>query len=189
MGKRIRVIGRRRTMIVVTLAALLLAVGVVVGSGANFMATGASTGNVFTAGYIAVDTNGQPVLSVGPLAPGDMATHGVSGTVGVQNAGDVSGDFYLDLGAVTNTPGPSGGNLSDVLNVQVQDFAGAVVYTGRLVDMTEVNCGSLAAGASDTATVVAWIPDSDAGAGTRGGDNAYMQSELDATLNWTAVSN
>ena len=65
--KRMRVLfGQRRMQLLATAAVLLLAVGVVVGSGANFSTSAASAGNTFTAGYVGLSPNGT--LSFGPLA-------------------------------------------------------------------------------------------------------------------------
>ncbi len=44
MGKRMKVLGARRTTVIVTLAVLLLAVAVVIGSGANFTSPGDEPG-------------------------------------------------------------------------------------------------------------------------------------------------
>ena len=53
--KRIKVLlGQRRFQVLVTMALLLLAVSVVIGSGANFTATSANPGNVFTAGALSI---------------------------------------------------------------------------------------------------------------------------------------
>ncbi len=71
--KRMRVLfGQRRMQLLVTAAVLLLAAGVVVGSGANFSTSAASPGNTFTAGYVALTPDGA--LSFGPLAPSGVPT-------------------------------------------------------------------------------------------------------------------
>ncbi len=49
MGKRTKVLGKRRTTVIVTLAVLLLATAVVIGSGANFTSQSTNPGNAFSA--------------------------------------------------------------------------------------------------------------------------------------------
>ena len=51
--KRFKILfGQRRLQVLVALAALLLAVSVVIGSGASFTSTSANPSNVFTAGNL-----------------------------------------------------------------------------------------------------------------------------------------
>lgn len=190
MGKRMKVLGTRRTMVVVTMAVVLLAVAAWVGSGANFSASAPSIGNTFSAGYVEA-TDGGGVMTVGPMAPG----HSYSGTLGVQNTGNLSGDYYLTLDNVTDIVLGSGGeSLADQVDVTVTDFAGTVQYSGKLSAMTEVACGALDefGGATDSGsvTITVTLPDSDAPpATTRGSDNAYMNTRFSADFLWTVVSN
>ena len=61
--KRVKVLlGRRRMLVLATMAVLLLAVGVIVASSASFTATSANPGNVFTAGILSMATTN-------PMAP------------------------------------------------------------------------------------------------------------------------
>lgn len=95
----------RRT--VGALAVVLAAVGVTVGSGANFTASAANPANTFTAGTLSIDNskgNGSAasaILSASGMKPGDTAT----GTVDIQNTGSVAGAFTLKTSnAVDSTP-------------------------------------------------------------------------------------
>jgi hypothetical protein len=189
--KRMRVLfGKRRTQLLVTAAVLLLAAGVVVGSGANFSTTAASAGNTFTAGYVALTPSGT--LSFGPLAPSAGPDPAVSGEIGVQNTGNVRGIFYLDIEiAAADGTNPNGGFLHDVLRVRVYDFAGAQVYDGLLSGMTEFRCGTLDPGGADAVTVEPYFLDSDGDPDDpleRGSENQYQESVAAATANWTVVS-
>lgn len=75
------------------LAVVLAAVGITVGSGANFTATSQSPNtSVFATGVLSVDNaSGSPVLNTGPMAPGDTK----SGTLLVSNSGTVPGYFNV----------------------------------------------------------------------------------------------
>jgi hypothetical protein len=95
----------RRT--VGALAVVLAAVGVTVGSGANFTANAANPANTFTAGTLSIDNskgNGSAasaILSASGMKPGDTA----AGTVDIQNTGSVAGAFTLKTSnAADSTP-------------------------------------------------------------------------------------
>lgn len=201
--KRMRVLfGQRRMQLLVTAAVLLLAAGVVVGSGANFSTTrAAAADNVFAAGFVDLTPIGA-AFTIGPLAPGGEG----SGTVTVENAGNVEGRFYLtgvDLDEFegTDVNGVAAGEvLSTVLEIYVRDFNGNwstnPVSLADLGDGTvEIDCGVLpandgeAADTSDqgTVTVRAVFPDGDSG-GTRGADNGLMNAISYLDLEWTVVS-
>ena len=87
----------RRT--VGALAVVLAAVGITVGSGANFTAHSANPSNTFTAGTLSIDNsrgNGSSataILTAPNLKPGDSAP----GTVDIQNSGSVAGNFTLKV--------------------------------------------------------------------------------------------
>jgi hypothetical protein len=169
--------GQRRTMVLVTAAMVLLAAGVIYGSGASFVVTSApSVGNTFTAGELVATDSGAKIIVEG-LAPGHEKYAGV---MGVQNDGDVSGTFGLGASDVTVNA------LADVLNVRIIGFDGTTeVYDGLLKDLTPAgcNCGSLAPGVSGEVEVYASFPD-----GGYGADNPLMLMAVSATLTWTAVS-
>ncbi len=187
--KRMRVLfGQRRMQLLVTAAVLLLAAGVVVGSGANFSTSAASPGNTFTAGYVALTPDGA--LSFGPLAPSAGPDPAISGDIGVENTGNVQGIFYLDINVIGATT-PNGGSLADVLFVRVSDFADAEVYDGLLSAMPEIRCGTLDVGLTDSVTVEPYFLDSDGDPDDpleRGSDNQYQESVVTATATWTVVS-
>src|SRR5947209_2032925 len=74
------------------LAAVLAAVAVAVGSGADFSASSSNTGNSVTAGTLSI-TNGTvgKVLDVSGLKPGGSS----SSTVDIQNGGNISAGFSV----------------------------------------------------------------------------------------------
>jgi hypothetical protein len=74
------------------LAAVLAAVGLTVGSGANFTASAANPGNIFATGSLSIGNSPSTALfNATGLKPGDTAT----GTVDIQNTGTLSGTFSL----------------------------------------------------------------------------------------------
>jgi hypothetical protein len=80
-----------------TLGALALglcAVGVAVGSGADFSASSANPDNTFSAGTLSIDnsTEGAAFLTATNLKPGGAAQTGV---VDIRNSGSMPGDFTL----------------------------------------------------------------------------------------------
>jgi hypothetical protein len=98
------------------LAAVLLAVGVAIGSGADFSASSNNNGNSVTAGTLSI-TNGTTgsILSVTGLKPGGSSTS----TVDIQNGGNISAAFSLYRSAITDTP--SSPALSGKLTLAVGD--------------------------------------------------------------------
>src|SRR3954470_5580545 len=74
------------------LAVVLAAVGITVGSGANFTAHAANPSNTFTAGTLTIGSTSSSALFTAPnMKPGDN----VNGTVDIANSGSVSGTFTL----------------------------------------------------------------------------------------------
>jgi hypothetical protein len=89
---------------------------------------------------------GTAVLEASGLRPGA----GVNGTVRIGNAGRVAGRFALEPSGISAAPGPSGGRLSDLLELVVFDITDVnrpvTKYAGRINDMPRVPIGTLAAG-------------------------------------------
>ena len=113
--KRMKVLfGQRRLQVLLTLAVLLLAVSVVIGSGANFTSQSANAGNIFTAGNLSHSNNKSgAILTADKMKPGDMAP----GTVVITNDGDIAGAFTLTNSNVT----PVLPALSALLTVKIFD--------------------------------------------------------------------
>jgi len=141
----------RRT--VGALAVVLAAVGITVGSGADFTAKSANPANTFTAGTLSIG-NSNPssaILSATNLKPGYVKT----GTVDIENTGSVPGTFKLATSNVVDTA-----SLLGQLDLKVEDcglYSGttapscstgtSVVYNGKANAIPSTALGSFAANA------------------------------------------
>jgi spore coat-associated protein N len=88
-----------------TLGALALglcAIGVAVGSGADFHAETANPSNTFSAGSLSMDNsrNGAAILSATDMKPGDGAQTGI---VDIKNTGSIDGGFKLRRDQLTSS--------------------------------------------------------------------------------------
>jgi hypothetical protein len=102
-----------------SLAVLVAATGVVVGSGANFTSSSANPTNSFAAGTLTIlnSKEGTAVLSsTGAMKPGGTAE---VGTVDISNTGTIAGDFTLTRSAITNSD--AGNPMSAKLNLTIKD--------------------------------------------------------------------
>src|SRR3954451_20218671 len=112
----------RRT--IAALAVVLAAVGITVGSGANFTAHAANPSNTFTSGTLNIGSSASSALFTSPnMKPGDN----VSGTVDIANTGSVPGTFTMS----TSNPVDTGGLLGQ-LDLKIEDcglFSGATAPT------------------------------------------------------------
>lgn len=170
------------------LALVLAAVGIAVGSGANFTATSANPSNTFTAGNLTILNNkeGAAVLTAANLKPGDITT----GEVDIQNSGSIAGTFSLNRSALSDTPtSPAMSGQLDVVVKDCGDFSSGTPvceagdpakYTGTLAAMT----GSYALGTFAAAEKHKYefkvTFNSSAG-------NTYQSGSATATFQWDAV--
>jgi len=134
------------------LAVVLAAVGITVGSGANFTAHAANPANTFTAGTLSIaDSASGAVLSATNLKPGDVNT----GTVDIQNTGSIPGAFTLSTSNAVDTA-----SLLGQLDLKVEDcglYSGTtapscatgttVVYNGKANAIPSSALGTYAANA------------------------------------------
>jgi spore coat-associated protein N len=142
--------GQRRMQVLLTLAVLLLAASVVIGSGASFTAQKANAGNIFTAGALTMTNDKDPgvVVTLLNMKPGNS----ISGDVKLENTGTLPGAFTLSKTLV----GADAASFGDELQMVVQETAanhtttiGAPVYTGA------------ASGAISTLSLGTWQPNPD----------------------------
>jgi hypothetical protein len=131
------------------LAVVLAAVGITVGSGANFTASAANPGNVFATGSLSIGNSPSTALfNASGLKPGDVN----NGTVDIENTGTLSGTFSL---ATANPTGDT--TLLGQLDVVVGDCGAwsggsapscaspSTVYTGKVNSLTGSSLGTYAA--------------------------------------------
>jgi hypothetical protein len=168
------------------LAMLLVAVGVAVGSGANFTASSANASNTFSAGSLSIgNTPSSAILTASNMKPGDPAT---TGTVNIKNTGTVSGTFSLS----ESTPVDSDAThpLSGKLDLVVVDCGpvatadcntGTTKYTGKLGALTSTALGSFAANAERQYQFSVSFP-------SGAGDNDYQGDDTSVGFNWSATS-
>jgi hypothetical protein len=172
----------RRT--VAALAVVLAAVGITVGSGANFTASAANPANTFTAGTLNIGSSTSSALfNATNLRPGDTVT----GSVDIQNTGSLSGAFTLGTSSAND---PNG--LLGQLDLKVEDcgvFSGStaptctgsnIVYTGKANAVpAAVSLGTFAGGAKHRYQFGVGL-DSTA-------DNNYQGDSSTVTFTWNAA--
>ena len=171
----------RRTL--AALAVVLAAVGITVGSGANFTASAANPGNVFATGTLSIgNTPGTALFTANGLKPGDTAT----GTVDIQNTGSVAGDFAL------KTANPTGSTaLLGQLDLVVADCGEwttaapscstgtTTVYSGKISALTNQALGSFSGGVKHRYKFTATLPSST--------DDTYQGKTAQIDFTWSAT--
>lgn len=176
--------------ILVAIGALLLAVAVAVGSGANFNSTSANPGNVFSAGNLSHSNSkaSAAILTATKMKPGDST----NGTVDIKNTGDVDGIFTLSKSNVTNTPASPA--FSGKLDLKIEDLgdpacvsscpAAVTKYSGKLDAMGSVAMGTFTPNENHRYKFTVTFPDG----GTSGADNAYKGSTTSVQYDWESKS-
>jgi spore coat-associated protein N len=166
--------------VLLTLAILILAVSVVIGSGANFTATSANAGNAFAAGTLTMSNDKAPgaILTATLMRPGTV----VSGTVTISNTGDVPGQFSFTKTAVVDA-----GGLGAKLDLVITEGA-APIYSGKLDSaMGTISLGIWQPATPHTYTfTVTWpnnAPTSDVS------DTALMGKTCTYRFDWSAIAN
>jgi spore coat-associated protein N len=182
--KRMRVlISQRRMMVLVTLTVLVLAATALVASSASFTATSANPGNMFTAGILDMsNTPSTGFFTVDKMIPNQTA----SGTVTIQNTGDVAGNFYLAKAVSAETK-----SFGDKLDLTIT--GPGVNWTGKVntaFASGRLSLGSIAPGAANarTYTFTVHFPDTGVDGTGIGNDNGYMGGTVTASFTWTAVT-
>lgn len=171
------------------LFALLVAAAMAVGSGANFTATSANPGNIFTAGALThVNSKAGAAIfaSGGLMKPGDVRT----GLVDIQNTGSVAGTFTLAHAVTAQTAGAGGGQLAPLLDLRIDEvdaanatILAANVYTGKLSALGTHAMGSFAAGARRYYRFTITWPN-----GTPAVDNPAQSASTTVRFDWESTS-
>jgi spore coat-associated protein N len=172
----------RRTL--PALAVVLAAVGITVGSGADFTASSANAGNAFTTGTLLIaDGTSGAVLTASGLKPGDTTT----GTVDIQNTGSLTGAFGL------GSSSPAGDtDLLDQLDLTVKDcglFVGATapscagastVLAGSVNIGSPIGLGDYAPNAKHRYEFTATLPQIT--------DDTFQGRSATITFDWSATA-
>jgi hypothetical protein len=127
---RIAILLERPKLTLAALATSLAAVGLAVGSGADFTSASANPSNTFSAGTLSESNSkdNAAILTASGLKPGGTAT----GSVTIANTGSIPGTFSLSKSNLTNPVlGTGGEKLSDQLDLLVKDGS-VTVYSGKL---------------------------------------------------------
>jgi spore coat-associated protein N len=173
--------------LLVSLAALLLATALAAGSGANFMAVSANSGNVIKAGIVSFTTsaNGSAAITVTALAPG----HSETDTVDIVNTGDLTATFRLETSGLVDRPASPA--LSGALDLVVKDLGNPACasscpdpvtrWSGKLDALSSASLGSWPAGAKRRIAFVVSMPD-----GGTGAEDAYQGAKSTVDFSWTA---
>ena len=167
------------------LAVVLVAVGITVGSGANFTASSANPANTFTAGTLSIGAGqSSAILSAPGLKPGDSAT----GTVDIQNTGSLSGVFSLS----TSNAADSSPSLLGQLDLRIEDCgvftgstapscgSGTVVHNGKVSALSTASLGSFAADAKHRYRFDVTLPQSTG--------NALQGKSASVQFDWNAAT-
>ncbi len=199
---RIQTLASRPKRTLGALAVVLAAVGITVGSGANFQATKANAGT-FAAGKMAITNEAdKTIFASSNMRPGDSD----SGTVDITNAGTLSGNFFLNQTLAAARAGhPEDTALLNKLQLTVTDCGDATAYNcSNPVGGLPVYSGPMTGFSSQTAlkklagTQAKWpageahhfkfdVSFPDAG-GLDGSDDAAQGGQVSATYNWKATS-
>jgi hypothetical protein len=125
---------------------------------------------------------GAAIFTASNLAPG----HSTEGTVTIANTGSAVGSLALSTSELSDSPGTYGGNLSEVLDLQIAETgSGAEVYSGKLDSMPERQLGPLAPGESRTYRFAVSLPDSGSPPADWSGENVYQQALTSVAYDWT----
>jgi hypothetical protein len=189
---RLSVLIKRPKHSLAALTAVLAAVGIAVGSGADFSATSANPSNTFASGTLSIDNSKEnaAVFTPSNMRPGSPTQ---TGTVDIKNTGSLAGTFSLkrtDLVDDSTVPA----TLSSKINLVVTDcglFDGSTApdcgdgddvskYSGTLSAMSStIGLGSYAASAKHRYQFAATLDSS--------ADNSYQGDSASARFQWDAV--
>ncbi len=175
--------------IMAALFAVMAATALAVGSGANFNSTSANPSNVLSAGTMSQSNSkaGAAILTADKLKPGDNTT----GTVDIENTGDIDGTFTMLQSNVVDLPVLPA--FSELLTLKVEDLgdpacvsscpAAQTLYTGNVSDMASLALGVYAPGVTHRYKFTATFPN-----GTPANDNTYAGAKTTVDYSFESTS-
>ena len=126
--------------------------------------------------------SGAAIITAHGLMPGEATT----GEITLGNTGEAAGLLVLARTAITDTPGPYGGRLSDALTLVIEDVTAPAtpreVFYGEVGGLERVALDALAGGGERTYRFTVEFPDT----GPGGADNAYIGSAVRFDYEWRA---
>lgn len=189
MGRKSTLLTRHPWRVLGVLAALLVAVGSAVGSGALFTTQTVNPNNTFSSGILTISASPSgAILNASNMVPGDTA----SGTATISNTGTVDGNNWtLAQTQTAETQGTdpdntgSHGLLSNKLNLKVTDTTSSqVLYDGVISGFSSSTLtAAIPHGSSHSFSFVVTFPPA-----TSGNDNAYEGGSLTESYTWTATA-
>jgi hypothetical protein len=197
--KRMKVlIGKRRVMVIATLAILVLAAAALVASSASFTASSANLSNTFTTGNLTM-SNGTISFAAGKLMPG----HALAGTVNLTATADGgTASLYMKRTALTGDA-TLAGKLTLAITESHSTDGGATwsapvsVYTAAALNDAALAAGNgvklvtvpdVAAGTQYKFAMTANFPDGGIPTGPANGDNLLKNLSATPTYVFTAIS-
>lgn len=162
---------RRNRKVLAPLATLLAAGAIIVGSGASFTSSSASTGNVYATGTLSQSNSkaNEAIFDAANLKPGDV----LRGSVVIENTGSLPAVFSLSEDATNGFTDPS------ALSLQVSHGT-TDVYAGTFGELgAALVLGEFAPGEARTYTFAVTLS-ADAG-------NAEQGKQASATYAWDSI--
>jgi spore coat-associated protein N len=165
---------RRPRRLLATLALILAATGVAIGSGASFVSASVNPSNTFASGALTQSNSkaGAAILTAANMKPGDTK----SGTVTITNTGTLGGAFSVTESAVDSK------YTTTVLKLKVtDDTAGKDVYSGNLGGLGTKTLGTWTKNEAHTFTFTITFPE------TNTDQNADQNKTATADFTWNAT--
>jgi len=165
----------RKRLLVLPLAGLLLAAGVAVGSGADFVSNSVNSANAFSTGTLTQSNSkgGSAIFTASNLKPGDV----LNGKVTITNSGSLPATFALTENAT------NGFTTRSSLTLTITQAGSATpVWTGTFGDLTTAGplaLGDFAAGESRDYVFSTTLAQS--------ATNAEQGKSASATYTWDAT--
>jgi len=154
---------------------LLLVAAVLMATAAPARERPAKLGRIASEGAVKLVAKGSShaIITASGLRPGES----VGGTIALANVGDARGSLTMLRTRLEDTPGPSGGRLSDALMLRVEDLDGGS-WTGPLAGPDMLDLGFMEPGEGRSYRLTLTLPDT----GPNGRDNAVQGSSV--TIDW-----
>jgi hypothetical protein len=165
---------RRPRRLLATLALLLAATGVALGSGASFTSASVNPSNTFSSGTLTQSNSkaGAAVLTASNMKPGDTK----SGTVTITNTGTLGGAFSVVESGVDS------GFTTTKLQLKIADTTtGTDVYSGPLGGLGTKSLGDWAKNEAHAYKFTITFPE------TNTDQNADQNKSATATFTWNAT--